>query len=56
VVVGSIPGPSRLLAEANNVLRSLSIDGVDPTRKAVRAFDQTPSQPARVGPGPRRIM
>jgi hypothetical protein len=56
VVVGSIPGPSRLLAEANNVLRSLSIDGVDPTQKAVRAFDQTPPQPVAVGPGFRRIM
>jgi hypothetical protein len=54
VVVGSIPGPSRLLAEANNVLRSLSIDGIDPTQKAVRAFDQTP--PVGVGPGPRRII
>ena len=54
LVVGSVPSPSRLLAEANHVLRSLSIDGVDPAQKAVRAFDQTPR--VGVGLGPRRIM
>jgi hypothetical protein len=54
VVVGSSPSPSRLLGEANNVLRSLSIVGLDPTQKAVRAFDQAP--PAEVGPGPRRVI
>jgi hypothetical protein len=57
LVVGAVPSPSALLAEANAVLRSLSI--VPPRlqeENAIRAFDQTAPPTGAVGPGPRRIV
>ena len=57
VVVGSIPGPSALLGEANRVLRSLSIvpGGLGPDR-AVRAFGESPARTDEAVPGPKRIV
>ncbi|HEY3209296.1 MAG TPA: hypothetical protein VGL18_05820 [Actinomycetota bacterium] len=56
LVVGTVPSPSGLLAEANVVLRSLSIvpTGLQP-EQAIRAFHQTEPPSPEVGPGARRI-
>lgn len=57
VVVGTLPSPSTLLAEANGVLRTLSIvsSGIQ-QEGSIRAFDQTPPASLGAGPGPRRVM
>jgi hypothetical protein len=57
VVVGTVPGPSALLAEANRVLRSLAIvpDGQSPDQ-AVRAFGESPARTDWGVPGPKRII
>jgi hypothetical protein len=57
VVVGTVPGPSALLAEANRVLRSLSIVpvGQGPDR-TVRAFGESPARTDEGVPGPKRIL
>jgi hypothetical protein len=57
VVVGSDPGPSALLAEANRVLRTLSVVPAGPGEElAVPAFHQAPPPARPVGPGARRIV
>lgn len=56
LVVGTVPSPSRLLAEANVVLRTLSIvpAGLQ-QEQGIRAFHQTAPPSPEVGPGARRI-
>ena len=57
VVVGMVPNPGELLAQANGVLQTLSIvpPGIE-SQASVLAFQKaTPPEPP-VGPGPRRII
>lgn len=56
LVVGTVPSPSALLAEANIVLRTLAITPAGAqSDQAIRAFHQTTPPAPQVGPGPRRI-
>jgi hypothetical protein len=56
VVVGSDPSPSALLAEANGVLRTLSVVPAAPGEERIPVFHQAPPPGRPVGPGPRRIV